>query len=147
MLVPATPQDLDWLIGLRLITMAEHFERAGEHLTTEDQRARVLRDFDAIRIVMVGSERVGMLKVTRLPDLWHLVQIQILPVHQRKGLGGRLIQALLQDASQAGVPVVLRVLKVNPAKRLYDRLGFRVTAEYGNSYEMRFEPARAATDQ
>lgn len=135
----AADSDVDWLLELRLTTMADYIERSGETLSMDDQRARVLADFDSVRIVLLASDPVGMIKIVREPDVWRLVQIQFRPEHQGRGLGALLIRQLLQEATRARVPVTLSVLKVNPAKRLYDRLGFRVTGESPGSYQMRFD--------
>jgi ribosomal protein S18 acetylase RimI-like enzyme len=43
-------------------------------------------------------------------------------------------------AHEHGPSVSLRVLKVNPAKALYDRLGFIVVGEDAATYEMRARP-------
>lgn len=44
---------------------------------------------------------------------------------------------VLREAGQAGVAVELSVLKVNPARRLYERLGFVQVSEGEHSYLMR----------
>ena len=132
----ATSADLDWLLELRLATMQGYFEQSGQSLSIEEQRRRVLQAFSEIRIIRSGGENIGMIKVVREADIWHLVQIQLAPEHQGRGLGTTLIERLLAAAREADVPVSLQVLKVNPAKRLYERLGFRVVADHGHSYEM-----------
>ena len=133
----ASPDDIEWLVDLRLATMSEHFEKSGQRLSLADQRERVLQEFSSIRIIQLGGLEAGMIKVVRTPDVWHLVQIQLLPQYQGRGLGSSLIRGLLDDAQRAGIPVSLHVLKVNPAMRLYERLGFEVVADAGHSYEMR----------
>lgn len=135
----ASPDDVEWLVDLRLATMSEHFRRSGQVLSVADQRGRVLQEFSSIRIVQLGGLDVGMMKVVRSPDVWHLVQIQLLPQYQGRGLGSSLVGGLLKDARRAGVAVSLHVLKVNPAKRLYERLGFQVVSDLGHSYEMRVD--------
>lgn len=134
-----SPEDVDWLVELRLATMREHFERSGQMLSSADQRSRVLQDFSSIRILQSGDLDVGMMKVVRSPEVWRLVQIQLLPQYQRRGLGAFLVGGLLKDARRAGVAVSLHVLKVNPARRLYERLGFQVVSDHGHSYEMRVD--------
>jgi predicted GNAT family acetyltransferase len=47
---------------------------------------------------------------------------------------------LLAGWVTSGKPVVLTVLKNNPARRLYERLGFAVAGEAGVKLEMRREP-------
>lgn len=50
--------------------------------------------------------------------------IEILSTYQNQSIGARIIQQIITDAATKQKPVLLYVLKVNPAKRLYERLGF-----------------------
>jgi ribosomal protein S18 acetylase RimI-like enzyme len=54
------------------------------------------------------------------------------------------MKRLIGEATRAGQAVTLGVVKSNPAKRLYERLGFRVTHEDGRKFYMRREPDAAA---
>jgi RimJ/RimL family protein N-acetyltransferase len=56
---------------------------------------------------------------------------------QRQGIGTSVIQQVLDEARRSGKPVALQVLKVNPARRLYERLGFSVTGENETLYFMK----------
>ena len=49
-----------------------------------------------------------------------------------------VIGELLAEADERNVQVELRVLKVNPAKSLYERLGFAVFDETETHYRMRW---------
>ena len=66
--------------------------------------------------------------------------MQILPGYQGRGIGGGVIRAVLVQARQARVAVSLRVLRGNPAMRLYERLGFQITAESGIEFNMTCKP-------
>ena len=120
--------------------MASYIRKSGIELSVDDQRARVMQDFCSIRIITLAGADVGMIKVRREADTWHLVQIQLLPRHQGQGIGRRVVSDLVEDAQQKSAAVELSVLKINPAKRLYDSLGFRVISESEHSYEMRIDP-------
>lgn len=73
-----------------------------------------------------------------------MVQIQIDPAFQGQGLGRRLLAGLLRQADDEGAPVTLSVLKGNPARRLYESLGFTPVEETALEIEMRYEPAPPA---
>jgi GNAT superfamily N-acetyltransferase len=70
-----------------------------------------------------------------------LGSIYIGPAMQRKGIGSGVIQDLLQLGRQKSKPVTLAVMKINPARALYERLGFRVTHEDEYKVYMRADPA------
>jgi ribosomal protein S18 acetylase RimI-like enzyme len=59
------------------------------------------------------------------------------PALQGQGIGMLVIQQVLDEAKRSGKPVVLQVLKVNPARRLYERLGFSATGENETHYFMK----------
>jgi len=63
--------------------------------------------------------------------------IEILPAHQGQGIGFRIIRQIIDDASSKQKPVYLRVLKVNPARGLYERLGFSVIEETDTHFIMK----------
>jgi ribosomal protein S18 acetylase RimI-like enzyme len=63
-----------------------------------------------------------------------------LPEFQRDGIGTELVRRMLQRAKELDVPVRLRVLRVNPAKRLYERMGFVVTSEEPERFYMQSAP-------
>jgi len=136
---PATNFDVPWLLELRIETMSGYIESSGERLSEQDQLERIVQGFESIRILCDDDEDIGMMKLVRYPDVWKLVQIQLLPAHQGRGTGERVLRTVLADAAVMHIPVTLSVLKVNPARRLYERLGFEIVAEKKRSYEMRIE--------
>ena len=137
---PVRPEDVHWLVDLRVATMDGYLRASGENLTRADQEARVAYAFDDIRVVEDEAEAVGMIKVTRSPDVWKLVQIQMVPDRQGRGIGTQLIRALQEEAQALGRAIELSVLNVNPALRLYERLGFTVVERKQRSTTMRWVP-------
>lgn len=73
---------------------------------------------------MEGERDIGLLKVARRLPAWQLIQLQLLPDRQGRGLGAQLLRGLQREAEQAGAALELSVLERNPARRLYQRLGF-----------------------
>ena len=60
--------------------------------------------------------------------------------YQRRGIGSKLVERLLAEARSARLPLRLRVLRVNPAFRLYQRMGFRVVEATPERYFMEHLP-------
>src|SRR5471032_190581 len=136
---PATPADEPFLLDLRKSTMDEHLERAGESTDENAHWERLRYRFNDAYIVCCGSEKLGLFKFFRDLDEWCIVQIQILPSHQGRGIAARLISDFLQQADNAHVPVTLSVLKGNRAIDLYQRLGFRIINATDSSFKIRCE--------
>jgi ribosomal protein S18 acetylase RimI-like enzyme len=53
------------------------------------------------------------------------------------GIGKALIEDMIAKGHARGAYVKLKVLRVNPAKLLYERLGFRLESEDAERFYMR----------
>jgi len=90
-------------------------------------------------IIAVGEQYVGRLLADELSDYHHLIDISILPSYQGKGIGTFLITQLLQKAREGNKPVILQVFHTNPARNLYERLGFQVASSDEIYLKMRWQ--------
>jgi ribosomal protein S18 acetylase RimI-like enzyme len=59
---------------------------------------------------------------------------------QRKGIGTEVTKRLIRDAAQSNQALRLAVVKINPALRLYERLGFQITHEDDRKFYMKRDP-------
>ena len=71
----------------------------------------------------------------RVEDVF-LRAIEIHPDYQGQGIGTAIIRKIIAEGALKMKPVFLQVLKVNPAKRLYERLGFSVVNETPTHFHM-----------
>lgn len=66
--------------------------------------------------------------------------VSVKPEYRGKGIGTALLRELLTRLTEAGFPrVSLAVEKINPAVRLYRRLGFSVAGERGDDFVMLYQ--------
>ncbi len=86
-------------------------------------------------MTMRGEDNIGRLYLERLPSQHRIIDIAFLPEYRGRGLGEALLRDLLDEAAAAGKPVSIHVEKLNPAMRLYRRLGF-VTEEDKGIYDL-----------
>ena len=84
--------------------------------------------FDAI---LVDGEPAGRLYVHRGPSEIRIVDIALLPEHRGNGIGTWLLEELLAEGDAGGKSVTIHVERMNPALRLYERLGFSVAEDKG----------------
>jgi len=129
----ATPADAEFCYRLHKAAM-------GEYITAiwgwdeQVQRAFHERAFKPHRwqIITAGQVGIGMLDVDCRPGEIYLSRIEIDPRHQGRGIGSRIIRALLEEAERKGQDLVLDVLTVNRrARSLYERLGLTEVARHG----------------
>ncbi|WP_144634096.1 GNAT family N-acetyltransferase [Bordetella genomosp. 13] len=122
----ATEDDLAYLLDLRRRTMGPHVRQAG---LPDDDQAHLVRlrlHWDAARVILLDGRPAGLFKAFREPDHWYVQQVQVDPAWQGHGVGARVLGELLAAADRDGLAVRLSVLHANPARRLYERLGFRI---------------------
>ena len=136
---PAEPADYDFLWWLHQVTMKEYVDKTWGW----DQELQAIRFRDSfathlpeLQIIEWVRERICYLRVVEEPTRLFLAALEIAPTHQRRGIGTSLIEALCRQADSVGLPVELQVLKVNPARYLYERLGFSTRAETETHYLM-----------
>lgn len=132
----ARDSDIPFLLALRQETMQAHLAASGASTSSEHHRARVMHAFEYAEILLLDGAPAGLLKLRRGPGAWEIIQLQLAPALQGKGVGRQLLEYIISEASAAGAGLRLSVLKANPARRLYERLGFTVVGEDDHEFHM-----------
>ena len=139
---PETGEDDAFLIHLYGTT--REWELAHAHLTEQQKTALIESQFHLQRVhyrkhfsgasfdvVLWEEERVGRLYVLRQEQEIRIVDLAILPGFRGKGIGSALLAGLIEEGSASGRALSLHVETQNPARRLYERHGFRLAEEKG----------------
>ena len=113
-----------------------------EHWSDEQKREFLDQQFGAQRghyqqnypdarfdIIERGGQPIGRLYIAELEQEIRLMDIALVPAARNSGLGGKICRELMDRATQLGKIVSLHVEDDNPAKRLYERLGFVVAGD------------------
>ena len=135
---PAAPEDVEFACRVSRETMRGHALATFGTWNEDDVRQRCSSNIAAgfTQIIELKGVQIGIYVVERPPDHVQLLQIFILPDYQRRGIGSSLIERLLAEARASNLPLRLRVLRVNPAFELYQRMGFKVVQETPERYFM-----------
>ncbi|MEO8035317.1 MAG: GNAT family N-acetyltransferase [Acidobacteriota bacterium] len=137
-----TPDDYEFLAAVYASTREEELRPVP---WTEEQKLGFLRSqFDAqtahyrnhyrnaeFWVIERDGERAGRLYLHYTPDDLRIVDIALAPAARGHGIGGTLLRRLLDDAASKGCSVSIHVERMNPAMRLYQRLGFQKIDEHG----------------
>lgn len=91
-------------------------------------------------LIVSGDDVLGRLYLHRGDEAWRVLDIALLPEHRGTGIGTRLLGEILAEAAAAGKPVQIHVEHLNPARHLYDRLGFRQIDDQGIYLLLEWEP-------
>ena len=149
---PQQPGDEDFVYRLYTSTRAQEFAQVPWNEAQKDAffRMQFLAQSRWYETAYTGAEHqlilrdeqpVGRIIVLRSPRELRLVDIALLPEHRNCGIGTALMNGLLAESRQSGMPVELQVLKGNPALHLYERLGFTRTGEDEMYYRMHWNSA------
>lgn len=144
MLRMAEDQDRDFLATVYASTREE--ELANVPWSPEQKRAFVAHQFAAqdaaytanypgasrLVIVAAGAD-VGRLYLHPRADEIRIMDIALLPAARGRGIGTTLLQCVLAEGAASGRFVSIHVESFNPARALYERLGFQL-AEAGPVY-------------
>jgi GNAT superfamily N-acetyltransferase len=95
-----------------------------------------------VAIIQADGVDVGWLQTVLSKSEHMLGQLFVDAPYQRKGIGTEVLRGIIEEASRRGLPVRLAVVKFNPSRRLYERLGFRVTHEDDRKVYMSRDPER-----
>lgn len=90
----------------------------------------------SVDVIQVDGEGAGRLFVDRQELDMHVVDISLLPAFRGQGIGTALLRDLIGEADSSGRALSIHVAAGNPARSLYDRLGFELVADEGIYLEM-----------
>jgi ribosomal protein S18 acetylase RimI-like enzyme len=140
---PARPEDFDYCERLYFAEM----ERINRELKLDRnvQVASFRRQWQVneVRIIIRDGADIGWLQSATRDGAVFLGQLFVESALQRRGIGTEVMHRLIVEATGLQQAMTLGVVKTNPAKRLYERLGFRTTHEDDRKFYMRREAGAA----
>jgi [ribosomal protein S18]-alanine N-acetyltransferase len=124
------PADLEEVLSIERASFSMPWSRGA--FLYELQQNRVARCY----VVREGGQLVGYICVWEVADELHITNIAVHPDLRRRGVGRALLSAVLDDARQRALRMV--VLEVRPsnveARGLYESFGFRVVGRRRGYY-------------
>ena len=134
----ATADDSEFAYRTKRAAFREYVEKVWGW-DKEEQRQLHERRFASqdFWVINLAGTDIGIMSVVVAPDCVKLNQLFLLPEHQGKGIGHECMLLIMEEARRLGLPVRLRVLKVNPrALAFFQRTGFLRTGETDTHYLM-----------
>jgi GNAT superfamily N-acetyltransferase len=83
------------------------------------------------QVIVVDDQAAGRLYLHRREREIRLMEIALLPQWRGQGIGTALITNVLAEARSKGWMASIHVETFNPARRCYERLGFKTVAIHG----------------
>jgi ribosomal protein S18 acetylase RimI-like enzyme len=151
---PVQPSDQAFLLELYASTRAD--ELAQVPWTDEQKVTFIAMQFRAQSahyaqhypgaqwaVALADDAPAGRLYVWRAEKEIRIMDLTVLPAFRGRGIGTLLLSSLATDSDASGVPLTIHVERGNPARRLYERLGF-VEAEDKGVYLFLRRPPRGS---
>lgn len=147
----ATAEDAEFLATVYASTRAEELavtdwsaeqkaQFCRQQFTAQDAHYRQHYPTAEFAVIERSGAAIGRLYVDRWEKEIRIMDIVLLPAQRRAGIGTRLLRELQEEARAAAKALSIHVEKFNPARRLYERLGFRVKEDKGVHLLMEWHP-------
>ena len=136
---PVTAEDFEALVSLRIEVMRPSLTRIGRY-DLQRSRERFRATFlpaDTHRILVDGVAAGCVATWAEPPHAWRIEHFYLAPAYQGRGLGGAVLQRIVQTAPADVTTFRVGALKESDANRFYQRHGFRQVAssEFDIEYE------------
>ena len=139
---PATEADRDFLLSVYAGTREEELAQVEweegareaflEHqFSAQDHHYRTNYPGATLDVIEVDGEPAGRLYVHRGPEDIRIMDIALVPAFRGRGIGTSFLTDLMEEAGASGRSLSIHVELNNPARRLYERLGFRHAEDRG----------------
>lgn len=141
----ATSKDIDLLWSVFRASMkAYSIQTRGEwNEDREESQFRSQLDLAASRIIRSDNLEVGFIIAPIEEGALWIHTLCIAPEQQNRDIGTEVIRSVIADAEKQEMELFLSVLKVNSARRLYERLGFKVIEETKHHVGMQLQKSKA----
>jgi GNAT superfamily N-acetyltransferase len=141
------PADHDFLLSLYASTRIDEFSILGWPEAQVDALMRMqfeaqTRHYDTFypgathTLVVVDDTFAGRLIVERSDGQIRIVDIALLPEFRHRGVGGRLVRAVIEEADADGLPIRCHAVAGEDAQRFWEHLGLVARGMDGMHVEM-----------
>ena len=136
---PVEAGDSAALYDLHRATMRTYIEEVYGTWNEDVQKAfhEAWMEHERAQVIEVSGRLVGVVDIEWREDDLYLSRIELSPELQNLGLGAAIIEALIDLGASRECALALDVFDVNPARRLYERLGFHQIGVSGQKVHMR----------
>ena len=136
----ATWDDFDFLFELKKQNFKWYVDQIWGW-EDEDQKQRVIEDLKQHlkdkKIIMVDNFPIGVyaFHITEQGDFF-INEISIIKNYQNRKIGTQILTKQLEENKIQNRRTILQVFKNNKAKKLYEKLGFKIYGETETHYQM-----------
>jgi GNAT superfamily N-acetyltransferase len=136
----AVAEDFEYCKRLYFAGMKNIIEELGLDMAAQTANFSEQWALEQVRIISADGSDVGWLQSNVRGEGLFVAQLFVDGPFQGQGIGTQVVKRLIYEAAGLNQAVSLAVAKINPALRLYKRLGFRVTHHDDRKFYMTRDP-------
>ena len=120
--------DCEFILNLKELGMKWYVEKTyGWDINFQRERTKreIEKFIDRMRIIIADNKEIGATNFFEENNEYVVGLVLIHPDYQRKGIATKIIKDYIDIARNNNKSIRLSTYKYNPAKKLYERLGFK----------------------
>ena len=119
--------DFELLFDLKKLCMKWYIEKIygwDDEVQKTKTRNELNRNINNMKIIEVDGQGIGVTTFSEGDEFYRVGLIMIHPDYQNKGIGASIISDYIAAAKAVRNRIIIKTYRENPARRLYERLGF-----------------------
>ena len=119
--------DIDFILELKELGLKWYIEKIYSwdfNIQKEKTIQELDRHINDMRIIVLNNQDIGITTFYEEDNIYVIGLIMIHPEYQNKGIATNIIKNYINVAQNKKKKIIIKTYKENPARRLYERLGF-----------------------
>lgn len=124
--------DVDFIVKLKELCFKWYIEIIyGWDINIQKEKTihELDRHINDMKIIMLDNKDIGVTTFYEDDDTYVVGLIIIHPNYQNKGIATNIIKEYINIAKNKNKKIIIKTYKKNPARKLYERLGFKLYNE------------------
>ena len=124
--------DVDFIVKLKELCFKWYIEIIyGWDINIQKEKTihELDRHINDMKIIMLDNKDIGVTTFYEDDDTYVVGLIIIHPNYQNKGIATSIIKDYINKAKKDNKRIIIKTYKKNPARNLYERLGFKIYKE------------------
>ena len=124
--------DTNFIFDLKVLCLKWYIEKIytwDDKIQKEKTLNELHKNLQNMRIIIADNKDIGVTTFEETEDYFRVGLIMIHPDYQRKGIGTDIISKYIKTAKENNKRIIIKTYRENPARNLYERLGFKIYNE------------------
>ena len=120
--------DVSFILELKELGMKWYIEKIygwNIEIQKEKTKREIEKFIDTMKIIVVDNQDIGVTNFFEDKGKYHVGLIIVHPDYQGKGIATKIINDYIDIAKKEQKEILIKTYKCNPAKKLYEKLGFK----------------------